>query len=101
MGLRTTRKEGQSMIVETGLGDIEIISSRVGSGALSVVIDAPDFMNIYRAEMGPPEHQTKPVIGCGRCGRDHESIKVKELKLKFSLETHWGVCPATNEPVLL
>ena len=43
------------------------------------------------------------VIGCSRCGCDHKKVLFK----KFIKEpgqgyySHWAMCPANNEPVLM
>lgn len=41
------------------------------------------------------------VIGCARCGSNHDSIEFKKFKKKPPKYTHWGMCPITNEPVLM
>ena len=46
---------------------------------------------------------TTLVIGCSRCGEDHQ-VEWKQFSRPPIADppvTHWGMCPKTNEPVLM
>lgn len=40
---------------------------------------------------------------CPRCGGQHDKLDYQPLSngRAFGDNTHWGTCPATNEPILL
>ncbi|HSE43692.1 MAG TPA: hypothetical protein VLA89_00025 [Gemmatimonadales bacterium] len=44
------------------------------------------------------------VMGCARCGQDHQ-VRFKPFKRPMvvgeSELTHWGMCPVTREPILM
>jgi hypothetical protein len=45
------------------------------------------------------------VISCARCGQDHE-VEFKKFQRPIedsdsTVWTHWGICPNTDEPILL
>ena len=45
------------------------------------------------------------VSGCARCGHTHE-VEFKEfsrqnVEIGGFVETHWGMCPELNEPILM
>ena len=46
------------------------------------------------------ETEKKFVKGCQRCGTDHE-IEFRHLTNPADEWNWWGVCPVTNEPVLM
>lgn len=41
------------------------------------------------------------VVSCQRCGKDHPDMKFKELLNPADKWTHFGMCPGTDQPVLL
>lgn len=43
----------------------------------------------------------KDVIECSSCGEDHINITFNEFVNDRKDYTHWGICPITNEPILM
>lgn len=48
-----------------------------------------------------PKHFTQGVTNCARCGGDHRAIEYRPFTSKPPSHTHFGICPDTNEPILL
>ena len=54
-----------------------------------------------------PSHIVEKLLGCARCGEDHEetivfrplTIPVREGIIVYA--THWAPCPSTCEPILM
>lgn len=43
-----------------------------------------------------------PVINnCARCGGNHHKVYFREFYRPHNEWTHWGLCPKTNEPIML
>lgn len=45
------------------------------------------------------------VIGCARCGNDHEAIEFKRFEIPIKdddgLWEYWALCPVSGDPILL
>lgn len=49
---------------------------------------------------------TSGVIGCARCGQDHEPLDFKAFERPVvdqdgTTWTHWAPCPTNGDPILL
>ena len=41
------------------------------------------------------------INSCQRCGQDHIAVPFWPLSNPADCFTYWGLCPSTNEPVML
>jgi hypothetical protein len=44
------------------------------------------------------------VMGCSRCGGDHDALVFQRFANPIEVEpelTHWALCPTTGEPLLM
>jgi hypothetical protein len=41
------------------------------------------------------------IKGCARCGGDHSYVMFKSFTRKSDKHTHFGICPTTQEPILM
>ena len=64
-----------------------------------------------KERVGDPEREKDDVFlgihGCARCGEYHEMLMFKRLQRSLKVPnsnremTHWSMCPAVGEPILL
>lgn len=49
----------------------------------------------------PPDRIYCWIRVCARCGGDHKQLVFNRFARQPKEWTHWGICPQTQEPVLL
>lgn len=45
--------------------------------------------------------EARNITECARCGENHDKMTFNKFTKPSGKNTHWGMCPVVNEPLLM